>query len=60
VDEVTKISLGKELGRLITQEEELAKSYILKEKELAGAKTLVEAYIASPETGNPAHPQEVK
>ncbi|KAJ3291271.1 F-BAR and double SH3 domains protein 1 [Borealophlyctis nickersoniae] len=51
VDEVTKVSLGQRLARLIARDEELAPSLVQKERELAGVQHLTDVYNAQPAFG---------
>ena len=59
VDELTKIALGQKLGELILEDQYLIENQEVKEKELHGAKQLVELYTLAPQTGNAATPMEV-
>ncbi|RKO83745.1 hypothetical protein BDK51DRAFT_30696, partial [Blyttiomyces helicus] len=60
VDEVTKVTLGQLLGRLIAREQELAASLAQKEKELVGLKQMADVYSNTPSFGNASSPLEQK
>ncbi|KAI9002017.1 hypothetical protein BC832DRAFT_130014 [Gaertneriomyces semiglobifer] len=58
VDDVTRVTLGQRLGRLIQQEEEIAATLAQREKELAGCTQMAGVYAQTPSFGNAASPLE--
>jgi hypothetical protein len=59
IDELTKISLGQQLGLLVTQDCMLQAVQSTKEVELKGAKGLVDVYLQSPTQGHTTSPIEL-
>ena len=59
VDDVTKISLGKFLGQLLSKDEQLAATQIIKDNELVGANALIVQYTQNPDLGNPTQSREM-
>jgi hypothetical protein len=59
VDDVTKISLGQQLGLLLTHDTMLQGLKLTKEQELKGAKQLVDVYLQNPTASNGPSPLEL-
>ncbi|KAI9207023.1 uncharacterized protein BJ171DRAFT_495457 [Polychytrium aggregatum] len=60
LDETSRDSLGRKLGVLLREEEELNRALEKKQKELAGINSLVQVYKDTPQFGNAASPLEQK